>query len=229
MVNSGIYAIYFSSAPDKFYIGRSTNLRTRLLEHSSSLLAGRHINRKLQNFYNKYRDPNFVVLEYAEPHLLKQLEIDYINEFNSYHDGLNLTNGGENCGFGEGVHSAKHKESDYIKVLMLLANTNLTCAQVAQEACVSRDIVKAISCGAAHGYLESLFPKEYALLKSKKYTRDNSAESKGITYPVLLSPSGIEYVVNNIHEFCRLHNLQPQNLHKVLTRQRRVHKGWVLK
>ena len=168
-------------------------------------------------------------MHYASPELLKDLEIFYIKEFDSFHNGLNLTNGGENAGFGEGVHSAKHTESDYVSALKLLAHTDLSCADIARQTGLSRDIVKHISSGTAHGYLESICPAEYSLVKAKKYTRDNSAESKGISYPLLQSPDGNSYLVTNIHEFCREHKLQPQNLHKVLTKQRQSHKGWVLK
>lgn len=228
MDNSGIYCIYFDQHPNEFYIGRSVNLYVRLQEHKSALKANRHINNKLQNYYNKYGMPNFEILELAEPEGLNNLEEQYIFEFNSYKEGLNLTNGGEGPGFGEAVHSAKHAEADYVAVLKYLANSNYTCAKISELTGVSRDIIKHISSGNAHGYLSTLCPNEYALVMSKKYTRDNSAASKGIEYPSIISPEGVTYSVSNIHKFCQEHKLQPQNLHKVLTKQRNSHKGWKL-
>lgn len=228
MDNSGIYCIYFDQHPNEYYIGRSVNLYVRLQEHKSALLANRHVNNKLQNYYNKYGMPNFEVLEYAIPNNLIKLEEEYISEFDSYNSGLNLTNGGEGPGYGEAVHSAKHKEKDYIAVLKYIANTDYSFAKIAEITGVSRDIVKHISSGAHHGYLSNICPEDYAKVVSKRHTRDNSAASKGIEYPILKSPEGIEYSVVNIHKFCQEHGLQPQNLHKVLTKQRNTHKGWKL-
>jgi group I intron endonuclease len=228
MDNSGIYCIYFDQKPNEYYIGRSSNLYVRLQEHKSALLSNRHINYKLQNYYAKYGMPNFEILQYANPEILNTLEEQYISEFDSYKNGLNLTNGGDGPGFGEAVHSAKHSEAEYVNVLKYLANTNYSCAKIASMTGVSRDIVKHISSGYAHGYLSTLCPEEYSKVMSKKYTRDNSAASKGIEYPLIKSPEGIEYSVLNIHKFCDEHGLQPQNLHKVLTKQRNSHKGWKL-
>lgn len=228
MDNCGIYVIYFEDSPNEFYVGRSSNLHVRLQNHRSALLANRHINSKLQNYYNKYGEPKFEILIRAEPEALKDLEQFYIQEFDSYNNGLNLTNGGENAGYGEGVHTAKHTEQEYISVLEYLANTDFSTSKISDITGVSRDIIKHISSGYAHGYLANKCPDLYKKVMSKKYTRDNSAKSKGIIYPEVISPHGEILSVDNIHKFCALHNLQPQNMHKVLTKQRKSHKGWKL-
>lgn len=228
MDNSGIYCIYFDQHPNEYYIGRSINLYVRVQEHKSALYSNRHVNIKLQNYYNKYGAPNFEILEYGLPEDLNNLEAQYIREFDSYKNGLNLTNGGESGGFGESNNAAKYIESQYVKALELLANTNLSCREISDISGVSRGVVKSISNGRGHGYLSVLCPEDYAKVITKKYTRDNSAASKGIEYPKIKSPEGIEYSVLNIHKFCEEHKLQPQNLHKVLTKQRSSHKGWKL-
>lgn len=228
MDNCGIYCIYFNERPNDFYIGRSTNLHVRLQNHISALIAGRHVNSKLQNFYNKFGMPEIEILEYAAPEVLKELEEFYIKEFDSFKSGLNLTNGGENAGYGEGVYSAKHAEADYINVLKYLANSDLTFSKISEITGVSVFIIKHISSGQSHGYLASLEPELYNIVAQKRYTRDNSAKRKGIKYPELKSPENVMYSVDNIHKFCQEHGLQPQNLHKVLTKQRKSHKGWTL-
>ncbi len=227
--DSGIYCIYWDIRPNDYYIGRSINLNVRKQEHLSALARNSHYNLKLQNYYNKFGIPNIEILEYAKPEVLKELEIQYINEFNSFKDGLNLTNGGENCGFGEGNSFSKFKEADYLNVLDYLANTNLSTREISNITGVTRDVIKHISGGTSHSYLQELCPDNYRKVKEKKYTRDNSAYSRGITYPILISPDNIEYTISNIHLFCREHGLQAQNLHKVLTKQRKVHKGWKIK
>lgn len=228
MDNCGIYAIYFDDHPNEYYIGRSSNLYVRLQDHKSALATNRHVNSKLQNYYNKYGMPNFEILELAKPEHLKDLEELYIQEFDSFNNGLNLTNGGENAGYGEGVPTAKHTEQEYISVLEHLANTDYTTSKISEITGVSRDIVKHISSGYAHGYLADKCPELYKKVMSKKYTRDNSAKSKGILYPKVISPNGEILSVDNIHKFCEQYSLQPQNMHKVLTKQRKSHKGWKL-
>ena len=228
MDNCGIYCIYFSERPDEFYIGRSTNLTVRLQDHKSALVRNKHINSKLQNYYNKFGMPNFEILEYAAPEKLKELEEFYIKEFNSFSSGLNLTNGGENGGYGEGVPAAKYTEKEYSQVLEYLANSDLTYSKISSITGVSVNTIKHISSGVTHGYLANLRPDLYSLVVEKRNTRDNSAKRKGIEYPKLISPDGVVFTIDNIHQFCKEHNLQPQNLHKVLTKQRKSHKGWKL-
>lgn len=228
MDNIGIYCIYFDEHPNEFYIGCSSNLHTRKLDHISALKRADHPNNKLQNYYNKYGNPHIEVLEYCTIEALMDLEEAYIIEFNAYKNGLNMTNGRENGGYGEGNNAAKYTEPQYIEVLKLLANTELSCAEIANITKVSRGVVKSISGGRSHGYLQERYPIEYKAVATKKYTRDNSAASKGIEYPTIKSPEGELFSVQNIHKFCQEHRLQPQNLHKVLTKQRKSHKGWEL-
>lgn len=42
----------------------------------------------------------------------------------------------------------------------------------------------------------------------------------------LVSPTGEVFIVDNLSEFCRKHNLQQPNLHKVLAGIRKSHKNW---
>lgn len=228
MDNIGIYCMYFEEQPNEYYIGCSSNLCTRSQNHISALKRGDHPNSKLQSYYTKYGVPHIEVLEYCTIEALMDLEEIYIIEFDTYRSGLNMTNGRENGGYGEGNNAAKYTESQYTQVLKLLANTELSCSEISSITEVSRGVVKSISGGRSHGYLQEKYPTEYKIVAIKKYTRDNSAASRGIEYPKIKSPNNIEYNVLNIHKFCQEHNLQPQNLHKVLTKQRKIHKGWSL-
>ena len=51
---SGIYQIQSGKKPERTYIGSSVNVGQRWLDHLSALKRGNHINKKLQNHYNKY-------------------------------------------------------------------------------------------------------------------------------------------------------------------------------
>lgn len=213
-----------------YYIGCSSNLSTRIEWHLSMLKSLKHTNKGLQQAFIDYGEPIVEILEYCTLEVLKDREIYWIKEFNSFISGFNNTNGGDGGGFGEGMHNSLYSKEVYINILKILVNTSLSLRDVAKHLDVNLGTVKHISSLASHGWLEEEYPEEYRMLREKynNKLRNNSAASKGINYPKLLSPEGIEYTVNNIHAFCREHNLQAQNLHKVLTQQRRIHKGWVL-
>lgn len=228
MDNCGIYCIYFVDIDNKYYVGCSTNLQKRVLEHKNALKNNRHKNAHLQNAYNKYGEPVIEVLETCEVDNLFEREIFYIKEFDSYKSGFNRTTGGEGGGFGEGNSSAKYTEEDYLAVLRALAYTNDPFSRVSNYTGVSVDTIKHISRLDSHGYLEGLDPEAYAIVKSKHNNRDNSAATKGISYPEIVSPDGLVFNVTNVHKFAEEHGLQYQNLHKVLIGKRISHKGWKL-
>ena len=55
---TGIYII-FNTITEKFYIGSAVNYRTRFNEHKRKLRKNIHVNKKLQNAWNKYGEINF--------------------------------------------------------------------------------------------------------------------------------------------------------------------------
>lgn len=95
----GIYVIVSPSG--KIYVGQSKKLRKRLYEHSRLLRRGKHSNSYLQNSYNKYGSEGFFacVIEYVEDtSLLTELETWWINKFNSFERGFNLTPAADSTG-----------------------------------------------------------------------------------------------------------------------------------
>lgn len=227
--NSGIYCMYFEQIYNKVYIGCSINIHKRITDHLGGLRRNNHCNYLLQNAYNKYGCPHVEVLELCSDEYLAEKEVSYIEEFDSFYNGFNLTLGAEGRCFGENNGAAKYTEKTYKAVLFELAYTNKSCQQIADEVGVTRGIVKQISGLKTHHYLKESYPKEYSMIEQKYNTKDNSAKSKGISYPILISPIGEEFQVENIHKFAEEHNLQYQNLHKVLTGKRKHHLNWHLK
>lgn len=220
--------MYFDKLDDMYYIGCSSNLTKRVNEHLISMTNNRHRNSRLQRAFNDYGPPTIEILELCSLDKLHDREIYWIKEFDSFTKGFNNTNGGDGGGFGEGKHNSLYTQAEYCEILKQLALTDLSLRQVASLLNVQLDVVKHISALDSHGWLEEVMPVEYSILreKYKNSVRNNSAASKGISYPKVISPEGVEYIVDNIHAFCRDHNLQPQNMHKVLTKQRKIHKGW---
>ena len=55
----GIYKIVCKEN-NKVYIGRSINMPSRLYAHKRALIMNRHINKKLQEDFNKYGEESFI-------------------------------------------------------------------------------------------------------------------------------------------------------------------------
>lgn len=229
MDNIGIYCIFFEDVDNKYYIGCSTNLKRRISDHLASLLLNEHSNKKLQNTYNKYGKIVVEIIEICSVDVLFDRETYWINQFDSFHHGFNQTTGGEGAGIGENNSSAYHNEELYKLILTELAYTSKPYSQIAKELDSTQGVIKNIARLETHGYLKELMPVEYNIITNKLNTRDISAKYRGIEYPTIMDPLGNEYKVDNIHKFAEEHELQYQNLHKVLTGKRKKHLGWHLK
>lgn len=225
---SGIYCAFWKEVDNKFYIGQSVDIDKRIYDHTWLLISKRHKNYRLQESYDLYGLPEFHVLEECGCTELKQREIFWIKEFNSFSEGFNLTNGGDGGGFGEGNTAAIYSKEVYLNILDKIVNSKMMLTDIAEKLNVSLYVVKHISSLSAHTWLAEEDPINYAKLIELQGVRNNSAKFRGIVYPQIRSPEGSIYSVDNIHAFCRDHGLQAQNLHKVLTGQRKHHKGWVL-
>jgi len=84
----------------KSYVGQSVNVIKRRLQHFSNLKCGRHENDYLQKSYNKYGQSSFIFEILEEIDGLTQEEVNnreklWIEHFNSYDEGYNLTQGGD--------------------------------------------------------------------------------------------------------------------------------------
>lgn len=96
----GIYSLIINN---KRYIGKDTEIhrKKRFNEHRRMLEENKHYNQYLQNAYNKYKDISYEVLFETEEitnEALSEIEIQYIEEYDSYNTGYNLTTGGEGLG-----------------------------------------------------------------------------------------------------------------------------------
>ena len=98
--NSGIYCIK-NTINNKMYIGITNDkLFKRISRHDVNLRNNKHVNEKLQNAYNKYGAENFVfeiveLIPKDNIELLKDREIYYIKKFDTFHNGYNMTEGGD--------------------------------------------------------------------------------------------------------------------------------------
>lgn len=91
----GIYKIE-NIINHKIYIGQSKNVYGRWKEHKKSLNSNNHVNDYLQKSWNKYGKNNFIfsIVEECLESELNDKEIYWINYYNSFNNGFNLTKGG---------------------------------------------------------------------------------------------------------------------------------------
>lgn len=83
------------------YIGQSVDIERRLKQHKNCLTSNNHPNNHLQNSVNKYGISHFRfnTLEKCEKADLNRNEKKYIKLFDSYKNGYNATEGGEDTPF----------------------------------------------------------------------------------------------------------------------------------
>jgi group I intron endonuclease len=83
-----------------YYIGKTCDPNFRKYNHFRDLKNNNHCNKHLQRVYNKYGKENLVFtilkkLDCCTKKIINQVEIACIKEYDSYHNGYNLTEGGD--------------------------------------------------------------------------------------------------------------------------------------
>lgn len=76
----GVYCIR-NTINNKRYIGSTINLYSRFNTHKNNLINNKHVNKYLQNAFNKYLKFNFYVLEETSKEDLELKETFYINKY----------------------------------------------------------------------------------------------------------------------------------------------------
>ncbi len=86
MIISGIYKIQSTIKPERIYIGSAININNRWMDHLSRLKKSNHINKKLQNHFNKYgeADLRFSILLGCEKSYLIINEQFFIDSYKPF-------------------------------------------------------------------------------------------------------------------------------------------------
>lgn len=228
----GIYRLVFNGT-DKVYIGQSKNIEKRYLDHIKTIRLGL-ASVKLTEAFNMYGKPSFDILVVCTEEELDDNENESIDIWDAYNNGFNSrerATGGGRGAYGESNSRSIYTNKQIESVFFQLLENNKTIEKISWDTQVSIGMVYSISNGSSHLWLHKLYPLEFELLKSRRYTKSGSAYQRGLDLPIILNPQGAEFKVDNIRLFAREHGLDPGALNKVLNKKKGhiTVKGWRLK
>lgn len=230
----GIYLLSYNDY-EHVYVGQSVNIELRIVKHNSLLRHNKHYNHKLTNLYNLHGVPVTNIIEICQIKELNHKENTWIQEFDSYNNGINLRTIELTSNKGAKHSQAKFSEEQIIDVFELLLDPYNLVKDISSCTEVSEGMVSMIACGQSHRWLEERFPDRYKLLLSivgLRRVQGQSARGKGIVYPTIIDPYGNEYSnIENAKAFAEKHKLCYSQLSKVLKRFNGAVsvKGWKLK
>ena len=227
----GIYALTFKSI-DQVYVGQSIDIECRVNQHRYLLSKNKHYNYKIQNQYIIEQHIGYTILESdISVEQLNNMEVFWINEFNSIEDGLNISTGGLSVGKGVNNPNSKYSQDLIIECFLALLDYTQSPKKLAERLNMSESAVSHISGLRQHLWLQDMFPKEYETLITihKEHLR-GSYQRKGIVkeYPPIKSPEGALHYVVHLSNFCREHKLHIGAICRVLQGTLPTYLGWKL-
>ena len=235
----GIYKLSFKGT-NGVYIGQSENIEGRFIKHISNMKKHKSA-KKLQYAYDTYGTPSIEVLAECDEAELDEFENETIEIWDAVNTGFNSLEkaGGtpDNSGTNNGM-STFSKEQILQVFELLILNTYSNYEEIIQQTGVSNSVVSGISAGRLHTWLKEDFSDKYATLIDQQSTRKRkpkpilseiqSSKARGIIHPLVVSPSGEVYQIDNVRMFAREHELNQGNFHSLLVGRCKSVKGWKL-
>lgn len=227
-MTTGIYLLTFSK--EYTYIGLSLNCEARFRQHVNNLVLGKHKNHLVQEAYSIFGVPQTKIIIECDEKELKEYEIE---AFDIFKPSLNIAPpGGLFPTFkGDSNSNSKYSNQTLIDAIIYVSkNLEEPLKDISKKLNLHYSTLKNICNGQGHKWLAEAVPKEYTEVLGHKGKREyNTAKYKNFKYPILVSPSGEEYIINNATSFAKEHNLNQGALAQLLLRRYRQHKGWTIK
>lgn len=224
----GIYRLIFKNT-DKTYIGQSYNIENKRYNEHLNSFKNNTASKRLQEAYTLFGTPSLEILCECTEKELNNAEDDAIEIFDSINNGFNTrkVSSGGLC-VGEEHGRSKVSNETIINIFNILVDfPEKTLRDISKDIWVPLSIVEHISDLSRHLWLKDTFPEKYNLLEKLKGNRQN-ANNKGIIYPKIVSPDGLEYIPETLKPFAREHNLDSGALLRLFKGKVKTHKGWKL-
>lgn len=230
-MTKGIYLLRFHGLPG-VYVGQSLNIEERYIKHLYRLKNNR-ANYKLQQAYETFGEPQLEILHILEEDsqdTLDDLEQMALDIFDAVDNGMNIRS--KPSGGGEGLSGQYHANSKYSndvidKVFHMICDTSNSFKHIANTINVNISLVRDISKGKAHRWLQKIYPEKYMEMLDLVNTREkNTYKELHGTSPRLISPQGDVVTVTNITEFSKKYSLNKSHVSGVISGKRHSHLGW---
>lgn len=228
----GIYKMSFKGTT-KVYIGQSSNIEQRIVTHTFNFKLGKQ-SKKLQEAWETYGPPEFNVLAECSLDELDDLENEAIEIFDSINAGFNtLEKAGDIPVYRGSAHGRSLYTNEQIinTMLYIVDNPKIQLKKVAENTGVKLSVIYMIACGKNHTWLRELYPEQYEKMLVLSGTRRltcQTATNMGRKWPIVVSPEGTLFTIENIKAFAREHGLNDSSLGAVLHGKYKQHKGWRL-
>jgi hypothetical protein len=232
-MTTGIYKLNFNGTT-KVYIGQSINIEERFTKHLMYMRKGK-ASEKLNLAYRDYDQPTLEILCECSINELDKYEDEAIEIFNSVESGFNTydTARGISTMSGDSHYNSKYTTKQYVEAMLLLLDVSVPINEISVITGISTGSINVFSRGNSHTYIKEIYPEEYTKMISlvgKRKVFVNTAVRKGIVYPTVISPEGVEYPdITNAKEFASIHNIPYDGFHRLLRGSRKSTKGWVIK
>lgn len=226
-MTTGIYAIYWPHNDNAVYVGQSVNLEKRRLHHLWSLKNIQHRNIRLQRMYNKYGEPEFVILEVCKLAELLEKEVYWVSEFDSINLGYNLCYPEASKKGYLGTNS-KYSKLELLLLFRMLRNPLLSNKDISELTGIAKGTVIQVASGDKHKWLHETYPnisKQVTL--AREFRLKSKYNREGKIYYVKDSHGNV-YSFSNQSDFCRKHNLPIANFNNVLHGRQNLCKGFSL-
>jgi group I intron endonuclease len=240
---SGIYGISGVLPSPSFqtpiYIGSAVDIFHRINdEHLLILNRDAHVNKPLQNYYNKYGKENLVVwcMEEVEPEkkILLKTEQKYIDYYGVAQDGraFNIQPTAGNSMGVKLTEEHKRKISESLRKRIITEETRKKISKINKGRKFSEEHCRKISEHAKARVLSEETKKKLSIAFKGRIISPETHEkiSKGTSRDFrLLSPSGEIFEGANLHKFAKEHGLTASALSQVLNGinpRFKQHKGW---
>lgn len=197
--------------------GMAKHLNSQIIEVFHMLVTTDMSAENISNITNVTLD---VVKDVSALKTHKWLEEEFPKEYTT----LKSLKGTRNTSFKQTEYSRESLEKAF---LLIVNSLHTSYREIGTITNISENVIEQMARGISHKWLKEVYPQEYFKLENMMGKRKQQAMLSQIN-PKVKNPEGVEYDINIVSSFAKLHNLNCSTLHKLLRGEVSHHKHWVL-